>query len=89
MAALYLSCACFVFVCSSSFFSFFFSFFPLVKLYRNTKGEFWKKMNGVVLYYFPNTLDSGLAQFSNRCRSCPIEISLDIDCDVNVLTKKN
>ena len=51
-----------------------------MKIYYNTKNEFLNNRNGAVLSYFPNTLDacSGLAQISNRCLRCPIDISIDI-----------
>ena len=53
----------------------------------------FNNVNCEILLNFPNTLDSGLAKFSNRCRSCPIDISLDIGIwlysDVNVLSNKN
>ena len=56
------------------------------------KSEFSNQIKGEVLLYFPNTLDCGLAQYSNRCRSYPIDILLDIciwlHSDVNVLSKK-
>ena len=45
------------------------------------------------LIYFPQALDRGLAQFSNWCRSCPLDISLDIGIslysNVNVLAVKH
>ena len=53
---------------------------------------FKNKLNGKVLINFPHTLDEGLAQFSNRYRSYPIDISLDIDIslygDVNLVPNK-
>ena len=64
--------------CDSSYF--------LIKKHYTT---FLKKINGELLLYLPHTLDSGLAQLSNRCRSCPIDISLDIDIWLNILSNKN
>ena len=63
-----------------------------MKIYCNTKGEFFNKRNGEHLLYFPHTSDSGLAQCPNRCIICPKDISLDIGIclhsDVNVLSNK-
>ena len=53
----------------------------------------FNNVNCEILLNFPNTLDSGLAKFSNNCRRYPIDISLDIGIwlysDVNVLSNKN
>ena len=65
----------------------------LMNIYCNTKNELLNKINGDMLLYIPDTLDSGLAQFSNRRWRCPIDISLVIGIwlysDVNVLSNKN
>ena len=58
--------------------AFLFPLQALMKIYCNTKSEFFNKINGEILLYFPHTLDSGLAQFANRCIRCPVDISLDI-----------
>ena len=68
----------------------------IVKIYPKVFLEFDFKLTVVFLfciqYIFPRNLDSGLAQLSNRCRRCPIDISLDIGIwlysDVNVLLSK-
>ena len=64
-----------------------------MKIYCDTKSEFLNKINGEILVNFPHTLDSGLAQFSNRCLRCPIDITREIGSwlysDVKLLSNKN